>query len=470
MRAGTWQTESTRHFVYENMTDPKDAPRKSLFRPAPASIVRCDVPDVLTDAMISKQGTHAMNQAIAKPFALRRRMLLTLMVAILAASQATGQDTPRGEGRGRGNRGNQPPSELAQKLIADLPMTPLTKDRDGDFHIGPPYVDDPAFTVKEGVPKGKVVRFVMNSADSKIFPTAPPPRRGRGRGRGQRAGERGAGERGATEQPVAEQPAGEQAPPQPVTFERPVAVYIPAGYEPGTPTPFIVVMDGVRGFTKADPPDPSSRNAFVPEMLDNLIHEKRVPSMVAILIDPGPGGQRTIEYDTVSDRYTMFIENEVLPKISRDYNITFTKDPEGRAAMGESSGAACALSMAWFHPELYRRVLTYSGTFVRLGQRNETAPNGAWDYHTTLIPNSEKKPLRIWLHVGDRDNGASSPEEDMRNWVTAQFHMARVLKEKGYPYQFVLADNSGHVDNDVERQTLPTAFEWVWTGYKPSGQ
>lgn len=345
-------------------------------------------------------------------------------------------------------------------------MTPLTKDRDGDFHIGPPYTDDPAFTAKEGVPKGKVVRFVMNSVDSKIYPTAPP--RGRGRGRGgrrgggeQAAGERGAGERGATEQPAAEQPA-----PQPTTFERPVAVYIPAGYVPGTPTPFIVVMDGVRGFTQTDPPNPNGRNAFVPEMLDNLIHEKRVPSMVAIMIDPGPGGQRTIEYDAVSDKYTMFIETEVLPKISKDYNITFTKDPEGRAAMGESSGAACALSMAWFHPELYRKVLTYSGTFVRLGQRNEIAPNGAWDYHAKLIPNSEKKPLRIWLHVGDRDNGFSESDDNMRNWVTAQFHMARVLKEKGYPYQFVLADNSGHVDNDVERQTLPLAFEWLWKGYK----
>jgi len=419
------------------------------------------------------------------------KIALAIAAVTLTVTFALAQDTPRGEGRGRGGqRGNQTLSETAQKMIAELPLTPLTKDRDGNFRIAPPYTDDPAFTVKEGVPKGKVVRFVMNSADSKIFPTAPPrggrgARGGRGGRRGggeQAAGERGAGERGANEQsaaqqpattqpttttpPTSEQPAAEQQAPQPITFERPVAVYIPAGYVPGTPTPFIVVMDGVRGFTQTDPPNPEGRNAFVPEMLDNLIHEKRVPSMVAIMIDPGPGGQRTIEYDTVSDKYTMFIENEVLPKISKDYNITFTKDPEGRAAMGESSGAACALAMAWFHPELYRRVLTYSGTFVRLGQRNEIAPNGAWDYHATLIPNSEKKPLRIWLHVGDRDNGFNSDEEGMRNWVTAQFHMARVLKEKGYPYQFVLADNSGHVDNDVERQTLPSAFEWLWAGYK----
>jgi enterochelin esterase-like enzyme len=419
-----------------------------------------------------------MNQAASgqKPFTFRS--IVSVLLVAVAASQAIAQETPppaqtpgepapptRGERRGGRGRGNQMPSELAQKLIAELPHTPLTPERDGNFRIAPPYADHPAYTVKEGVPKGRVVRFVMNSAESKFFPTAPA-RGGRGRGaRGARRGDQPAGERGATP-PAAEQPA-DQPPPQPSTFDRAVAVYIPAGYTPGTPTPFIVVMDGVSNFTMPENPNAPANRAWVPEMLDNLIHEKKVPSMVAVLINPGPGGQRTIEYDTVSDKYTMFIEQEVLPKIEKDYNITFTKDPEGRAAMGQSSGAACALSMAWFHPELYRRVLTYSGTFVRLNQRNDIAPNGAWDFHTTLIPNSEKKPLRIWLHVGDRDNGFSESDDNMRNWVTAQFHMARVLKEKGYPYQFLLADNSGHVDSAVERQTLPLAMEWLWKGYQP---
>jgi enterochelin esterase family protein len=34
------------------------------------------------------------------------------------------------------------------------------------------------------------------------------------------------------------------------------------------------------------------------------------------------------------------------------------------ATMGGSSGGACALIMARYHPELYRRVLAYSGTFI----------------------------------------------------------------------------------------------------------
>jgi iron(III)-enterobactin esterase len=333
------------------------------------------------------------------------------------------------------------------------PLVPVRLDVDGNFRIAPPYMADPAFTEKPGVPKGRVVRFTMNSAESRIFPTGPVGRGGGGRG----------------------VPAGgpPPEPPQHQTFERQVAVYVPAGYVPNTPAPFIVVQDE-RWYIPEDAPqgqDGKRRTdlAFMPVMLDNLIHEKRIPPIVAVLLAPGPAGQRTIEYDTVSDRYVNFVETEVLPRITREYQVAFTTDPDGRATFGESSGAAAALTMAWLQPNLYRRVISYSGTFVAL-QRNATAPNGAWDYHQTLIPRSERKPLRIWLHVSENDNGANAPVEQMRNWVVANNRMADALKAKGYPYQYVFSEASGHVDRRVQLQTMPAAFEWVWRGYTPNGK
>jgi len=158
-----------------------------------------------------------------------------------------------------------------------------------------------------------------------------------------------------------------------------------------------------------------------------------------------------------------------LPRITRDYQVAFTKDPEGRATFGMSSGAAAALTMAWLQPNLYRRVISYSGTFVAL-QLNATAPNGAWDFHQTFIPQSERKPLRIWTHVSENDIGATTPAEGMRNWVIANNRMSEVMKAKGYPYQFVFAEAAGHVDQRVQLQTMPEAFEWVWKGYKPGGK
>jgi hypothetical protein len=80
---------------------------------------------------------------------------------------------------------------------------------------------------------------------------------------------------------------------------------------------------------------------------------------------------------------------------------------------------------------LYRRVLSYSGTFVDQARGSNPAyPFGAWEYHSTLIPNSERKPLRIWFHVSELDNGATREESTHGNWVLANQRMSTALKAK----------------------------------------
>jgi enterochelin esterase family protein len=296
---------------------------------------------------------------------------------------------------------------------------------DGDVTIRPPFSNSPDLVANPGAPRGTIHRFTMKSEDSKIY-----------------------------------KGISRDKPGSVVPYERPVAVYIPAQYVPGTPAPFIVVQDGFN----------PKYHYSVPTALDNLIHQKKLPVMLAVLVHngggDGPGSQRGLEYDTVSDAYTMFIEAEVLPRIERDYKVKFTKDPEGRATMGGSSGAACALTMAWFHPELYRRVLSYSGTFVNQASPvNPQYPRGAWEYPATLFPNSERKPLRIWMHVSELDNGADREESSFRNWVLANQRLASVLKAKGYPYKYVYAEGARHTDANVVFQTLPDALVWLWKGY-----
>jgi len=137
--------------------------------------------------------------------------------------------------------------------------------------------------------------------------------------------------------------------------------------------------------------------------------------------------------------------------------------------MGCSSGASCAIIMAWYHPEWYHRVLSYSGTFVnQQWPHNTETPGGAWDLHEKLIPNSPAKPIRIWMEVGDRDLlNPNSMRDNMHDWVLANEHMAKVLADKGYHYQFVFAKNAGHCDGGVKQQTLPEALEYLWKGYAP---
>jgi enterochelin esterase-like enzyme len=133
--------------------------------------------------------------------------------------------------------------------------------------------------------------------------------------------------------------------------------------------------------------------------------------------------------------------------------------------MGCSSGAAAAFTMAWNHPEWYQRVISYSGTYVnQQWPYNAATPGGAWEYHRTLIPNSPKKPIRIWMQVGDRDLlNPNVMRDEMHDWVLANENMAKVLAAKGYHYQFVFAKNAGHSDRAVKLQTLPEALEWLWS-------
>jgi iron(III)-enterobactin esterase len=316
------------------------------------------------------------------------------------------------------------PGYVAAKDLPDGANAPLNVD--GNFILGPTHNAAPEMAVMEGVPQGTVFNFTMESADSKIYPGI-------------------AREPGTFGQPVKSHPAA---------YTRKVAVYVPKQYVAGTAAPFIVGADG---------PDKGLFTA-----LDNLIAQKRVPVMIAISIGNGSGdaqgSERGLEYDTMSGLYAEFVEKEVLPLVEKEANVKLTKDPDARATMGGSSGGSAALEMAWYHPELYHRVLTYSGTYVnQQWPVNDETPHGAWEFHERLIPNSPVKPIRIWMEVGDRDN--FNARDGMHDWVLANENMARVLAAKGYHYQFVFARNAGHTDRAVKAQTLPEALEYVWQGY-----
>ncbi|MGB9416289.1 MAG: alpha/beta hydrolase-fold protein [Acidobacteriaceae bacterium] len=322
-------------------------------------------------------------------------------------------------------------------------------NKDGNFILGPTHTPAPEMAAlemaapemaaKEGSLQGTVIEFTMSSAESKLYPGI-------------------AREAHTFGTPDPKNPAKLiVTTSHPAPYTRSVAVYVPKRYVTGTVAPFIVGMDG---------PD---RGLFI--ALDSLIAEHRVPAMIAISIGNGggdaQGSERGLEYDTMSGRYAEFVETEVLPLVEAKAHVRLTKDPDGRAAMGGSSGGACALIMAWYHPELYHRVLTYSGTYVnQQWPWNPQSPHGAWEFHEHLIPESPAKPLRIWMEVGDRDLlNPNAMRDGMHDWVLANEEMAKVLAAKGYHYQFVFARNAGHVDHAVKEQTLPEALEYLWRGY-----
>ena len=309
----------------------------------------------------------------------------------------------------------------------------------GNFVVGPDYTIDPDLTDR-GNPKGKYFEFAMRLADSKIF-------------------------------------RGDDStldPKKPVREQRKIFVYVPAAYKEGTRAPLLISLDG------------PNRLNLVRNALDNLTistdPNRKLPAFIAIAVEngggDGKGSERGLEYDTLSDRFARFINDEVLPAVlsnadvkSAYPHIAFTQNPWGKGVIGCSSGGAAALTMGWFRPDLFRRLITYSGTFV--DQQDDDAPEekqyplGAWEYHSSLklIENSEKKPLRIFTHVSENDNRAKDPEETCHNWVMANERTAAALKTRGYDYRFVFSRATRHCDSKVFELTLADTLVWMWRGY-----
>lgn len=310
----------------------------------------------------------------------------------------------------------------------------------GNHTIGPNYTIDPDLTDR-GNPKGKFFEFSMPLAKSNIF-------------RGD----------DSTLNPRKE-----------VRKERKIFVYVPAAYKDGTKAPVLVIHDG------------PSRLNLVRNALDNLTISKdparRLPAFIVVAVqnggNDGKGSERGLEYDTMSDRFARFINDEVFTAVLGNAEIrtafpkiAFSDDPWDRATMGCSSGGAAALTMGWFRPDLFRRLITYSGTFV--DQQDDDAPEeadyplGAWEYHSSmkLIENSEQKPLRIFTHVSENDNRANDPEETYHNWVMANERTAAALKAKGYDYRYVFSHATRHCDKKVFEQTLADTLIWAWQDYE----
>src|ERR1043166_6310530 len=323
---------------------------------------------------------------------------------------------------------------------ADSYTENVGSEGDGKFTIGPAYQIDPDLTDR-GNAKGKSFEFVMQLADSKIFrgddSTLDPEKK-------------------------------------PVRKERKIFVYVPAAYRDGTKAPVLIIHDG------------PGQLKLVRNALDHLTistdPNRKLPAFIVIAVENGGNdgkkSERGLEYDTMSDRLARFIHDEVLPAVLNNGEIksafpklSFTGNPWGRAVMGCSSGGAAALSMAWFRPDWFRRVVAYSGTFV--DQQDDDAPEeakyplGAWEYHSgmKLIETSAGKPLRIFTHVSENDLRPKDPEETHHNWVMAGERTAAALAAKGYHHRFVFSLGASHCDRRVFEQTLADTLVWLWRGY-----
>ncbi|HVR61391.1 MAG TPA: hypothetical protein VMU50_05795 [Polyangia bacterium] len=379
-----------------------------------------------------------------------------------------------GEPVGSGGQGGAPSDAGSGGMPAPGGMggglPEVSSEGDGDRTIGPAYTPDPLTQRAADAPAGKDFAFMLPLAGSKYYT--------------------GAGQKNAI-------------------ANRPISVHVPMQYDPAHPAALMVTQDAQGG-------------NYLPAVIDNLVAKSEIPVIVLIRVANGGGdsvgNERGLEYDTVSGLYAEWVIKEVVPatimqaKTQLNIDLKITDDPNGHLTMGGSSGGACAFSMVWWHPDLFRRMIGWSPTLVNQVPVGSPFPHGCWIYHDIdpysmaapngLVVNScepaagftgdsspgpcdtpltqakceavqgcawntkNNRPIRIWHESATGDLGAGGGPETYRNFDLANQRTAAALKLRGYHYHYDHALGAGHNDGKVQMQTIVEAMRWVWRGYK----
>lgn len=286
---------------------------------------------------------------------------------------------------------------LSASLLLTLSIAALSARADEEYKLGPDSQE------QQGVPQGKVEPF---SWTSKIFHGT----------------------------------------------QRDCWIYVPAQYDPKTPACVMVFQDG-GGFQNR------KGQWRAPTVFDNLIHNKQMPVTIGIFLNPGvippPSGatnalprfNRSFEYDSATDQYARFLLEEILPEVSRKYNLK--TDADSRAICGSSSGGSCAFTVAWQRPDQFSRVASFVGSFTNLRGDN---------YYPDVVRKTEPRPLRVYLQDGKKDLNIYAG-----SWVNANKDLADALEFAGYDYQYVLGEEAHNAKHGSA--IFPDVVRWLWRDY-----
>lgn len=234
-------------------------------------------------------------------------------------------------------------------------------------------------------------------------------------------------------------------------------VYVNAGADLQRGAPLMVWQDGETIVGNAD-----LLRLRLQIVSDNLVHKKVIPPMVHVLISPGSGGEatgtrmRSIQYDTVSDRYGKYLLDEVLPEVEKTYKVR--RDAYSRAMAGASSGAICAWNVAWYFPEQFSRVLSHIGSYTGIQWRPEQNQDGGYIV-SHRVRREARKNIRIWL-----SDGSDDIENQTGSWPLNNIQLANALKMKGYDFHFRFGEGSHAIAQGA--LDLPESLAWLWRGWE----
>jgi enterochelin esterase-like enzyme len=228
------------------------------------------------------------------------------------------------------------------------------------------------------------------------------------------------------------------------------SIYVPAQAKKEEPCAVMIFQDG------HDYAGPKG-HWRVPIVFDNLIARGEMPPTVAVFINPGHdkareapkspwnSSNRSVEYDSLGDRYARFLLEEILPEVAKTQPLT--DNPELRAIGGASSGGICSFTVAWEHPEAFHKVFSTIGSFTNIRGGNA---------YPSLIRKTERKPLRVFLQDSSAD-----VDNQFGNWPLANRQMEAALRYMKYDVKFDYSEGYGH-NSDRGGSIFADAMKWLW--------
>ena len=229
-------------------------------------------------------------------------------------------------------------------------------------------------------------------------------------------------------------------------------VYVPAQYDSTRPAALMIFQDGHSYIN-------DSGDFRVPIVYDNLIYQKKLPVTICLFVNPGHNtkeypenrfraSDRADEYDVLDDRYATLLMDEIIPELKKKYNIS--NDPKMHGIGGLSSGAICAFTAAWEHPEYFHKVLSQIGSYTNIRGGNN---------YPSIIRKHKKKDIKIFMQDGSNDLN-----NEHGDWWLANLEMESALKFKGYEFKF--EKGSGSHSGKHGGAILPESLIWLWSDIK----
>jgi enterochelin esterase-like enzyme len=236
-------------------------------------------------------------------------------------------------------------------------------------------------------------------------------------------------------------------------------VYLPANTKTGEKLGLIFIPDGKAAWNYA---------TKITNVLDNLIHYKKIPRVALILCgvgwEPNTGAtpmkpkqlfpkslpgflQRWTELDVNSLSYGRMIIEEILPFVENEHNIKFSTSPSLKCIAGQSSAGMCAFNVGWNFPNEFGLIFGISTSF------GNSITGSLYPREVRLSP---KKNLKIALFVGEYDN-----DLDVGNWCEHTKLMESALNFKNYTNIVEVAKGGGHTLRYTSSR-LADILEWLF--------